>query len=139
MRRIRTKSGASVYVHSPLEFIPAGSIGFLEVEYSWAKKISDGYAHDPESQRQFWEMVFNKKGEDPGYSVFQDFPLDNLARSAEPDVVLQPDSSAQALRVEDDAQMDPKSKCAAICISVIKQLKGAGAKTLEEKRKEFES
>lgn len=136
MKQIRTKSGIQVYILQTIELCPEGAICFYEDEYEHAKRISDGYVHDPEMQRDFWKNIFERKKE-PNYSVFHDFQ-EELRGSPDPTYSNAPSVLNNALP-STDATPKPNFKGAEICLSVIEKLKGNGAKTMEDKRKEFET
>lgn len=76
MRKTRTKSGIEIWILNPGEIAPEGEICFLEEEYAHAKKISAGYANDPDTKKIFWEGVFKNKRLKSSYSVFESFPLE---------------------------------------------------------------
>jgi hypothetical protein len=73
VKQIKLKSGGHLNVLSENEKAIAGEINFFEKEYEWAKRIAKDNA-DPESEREFWKAVIEKKKADSSYSLFTDFP-----------------------------------------------------------------
>lgn len=73
MKKIKRRDGF-VYILGQGETCPQSEICLLESEYEIAKKVSASFSSDPEQLKSFWESLFEKKQEIPGYTLFTDFP-----------------------------------------------------------------
>lgn len=81
MRTIRLKgSGGHIFVVEAGERAPEGEIEFTEAEWARAMKLGKN-ATDPEAQKSFWETILQKKRNQPGYSLFADFPEEQVFES----------------------------------------------------------
>jgi uncharacterized membrane protein len=76
VRRIPLKSGGSILIVPSLEECPEGECCFTEAEYQHAKRISAGYANDPEAQKEFWLGSIEMKRVNSSYSIFESFPIE---------------------------------------------------------------
>jgi hypothetical protein len=82
IRSIKIRSGGSAFILSSGEVPPLGSVWFTEEEWAFTQRLASGFQRDPEAHRSFWETLLQKKREDAGYSVFNDFPDLSQAKTA---------------------------------------------------------
>lgn len=81
MRTIRLKgSGGHIFVVEKGEHAPKGEIEFSEAEWARAMKLGKDVS-DPEAQKSFWQTILQKKKNQPGYSLFDDFPKEQVFES----------------------------------------------------------
>lgn len=90
MKAIKRKEGV-VYDLENGETCPPGEICFIAGELDYAKRIAGGFSQDPEQTKAFWESLFERKKEIPGYVIFMDFP-----KADTPRVTLSPSTTPDA-------------------------------------------
>ncbi len=73
MQKVKLKNSEHVNVLNVGEPPIPGELNFLEDEWRLAKRLVKSQS-DPESQKSFWKTLKERKLENPGYCLFQDFP-----------------------------------------------------------------
>lgn len=63
-----------MYVISDVGSPPANEIWFRETEWKHVQKLLASHQHDPETQKEFFLTVIEKKKIDSSYNIFLDFP-----------------------------------------------------------------
>lgn len=76
MKKIPIKSGGHILIVENLSLCPEGERCFLQEEFDHAKRISAGYANDPDTQKAFWAGILERKASDSKYSIFTHFPVE---------------------------------------------------------------
>lgn len=133
MRKIRIQSGEEVVICKSRDTKPSGAVWFLEEEWEWFQKLAKSM-HVREERDTFMQGVVESKKADPAFSVLHAFPRGESEGSTDPS--LHATSSLDNGGI--DARKKPDFSGAAICEEVIQRLKGTGAMTFQERRKEGE-
>ena len=80
MIKKKLKSGGFINILSENEPPISGEINFTAEEWLHAERLGKTPS-DPESDKEFWKVLIEKKSSVPGYSLFQDFPMEKRAPS----------------------------------------------------------
>lgn len=79
MIKLRLKeSGGYIFVYSENEKPIDGELCISSEEWEWAKKLAKNVS-DPEAEKEFMKTVIQKKKDNPGYNLFEDFPRDPIS------------------------------------------------------------